>query len=138
MCPLCKYCYTCRYPRRPPPGSCRDLMPGSMTKIPPKRSSCHGAAETNLTGNQEVEGSIPGLAQCRLRIWHCCELWCRSQTWLVSRIAVAVGQAGSCSSDLTPSLGTSICHGCCPKKQKKKKDFPKERRMHVCPIPILI
>ena len=27
------------------------------------RSSHHGAAETNLTRNHEVEGSIPGLAQ---------------------------------------------------------------------------
>ena len=27
------------------------------------RSSCCGAAETNLTRNHEVSGSIPGLAQ---------------------------------------------------------------------------
>ena len=27
------------------------------------RSSRHGAAETNLTRNHQVEGSIPGLAQ---------------------------------------------------------------------------
>ena len=26
----------------------------------------------------------------RLRIWHCSERWCRSQTWLRTRIAVAV------------------------------------------------
>ena len=26
----------------------------------------------------------------RLRIWHCPELWCRSQTWLESGVAVAV------------------------------------------------
>ena len=26
----------------------------------------------------------------RLRIWHCPELWCRSQMWLGSHIAVAV------------------------------------------------
>ena len=31
---------------------------------------------------------------------------------------VAVAMAGSCTSDSTPSLGTSICHGCGPKKQK--------------------
>ena len=42
----------------------------------------------NLTRNHEVAGSIPGLA--RLRIWHCCELWDRSQTWLGSGVAVAV------------------------------------------------
>ena len=43
----------------------------------------------NLTRNHGVVGSVPGLAQ-----WvedpHCCELWCRLQTWLGSRVAVAV------------------------------------------------
>ena len=34
----------------------------------------------------------------------------------------------TCSSDLTPSLGTSICHRCCPKKQKKVKEDIMERR----------
>ena len=54
-------------------------------------------------------------------IQHCCELWCRSQTLLGSGIAVAVAVAvaSSYSSDLTPSLGTSICYGCGPKKEKK-------------------
>ena len=38
---------------------------------------------------------------------------------------MAVVQAGSCSSDLTPSLGTSICHRCGPKKkQKERKKTP--------------
>ena len=46
-----------------------------------------------------------------LRIWGCHERWCRSQTQLRS------GMAGSCSSDSTPSLGTSMCHGCDPKKE---------------------
>ena len=40
---------------------------------------------------------------------------------LRSIVAVAVVQAGSCSSDLTPSLGTSLCHGYGPPKEKKKK-----------------
>ena len=40
---------------------------------------------------------------------------------LGSGIAVAVAQAGSCSSDLTPILGTSICITYNPKKKKKKK-----------------
>ena len=48
-----------------------------------------------------------------LRIWCCCELQCRSQTWLRSgvavAVAVAVAEASSCSSDSTPGLGTSIC-----------------------------
>ena len=56
-----------------------------------------------------------------LRIWGCCELGCRSQAWLRSGIAVAVVQAGSCSFNSTPSLGTSICHRCGPKKMTKKK-----------------
>ena len=64
-----------------------------------------------------------------LRIGHCCKLWCRSQTRLRSRVAVAVAvavvQAGSYSSDLTPSLGTSIYHkrGLKKKKKKKKKSY---------------
>ena len=58
-----------------------------------------------------------------LRSRRCRELWCRSQTWLGSSIAVAVVQACCCSSDLTPSLGTSICRRCGPKKKKKKEEF---------------
>ena len=53
-----------------------------------------------------------------LRIQHGRELWGKSQTWLRSDIAVAVVEAGSCSSNGTPSLGTPICRGCGPKKQK--------------------
>ena len=69
---------------------------------------------TNLTRNHEVAGSVPGLpcsvgwgsrfaVSCgagRRRgsnptlMWPgiqiCCELWCRSQTWLESHIAVAL------------------------------------------------
>ena len=56
-----------------------------------------------------------------LRIWHCCELQCRLQTWLGSSVAVAVAEAGSCSSYSTPSLGTSMCLRCGPKTKKKKK-----------------
>ena len=41
--------------------------------------------------------------------------------WLRSGIAVAVVQASSCSSDLTPSLGTSLYCRCSPKKKKEKK-----------------
>ena len=56
-----------------------------------------------------------------LRIWDCHELWCSLQMQLRSCIAVAVAQAISCSSDLTSSLGTSMCCKWGPKKQKKKK-----------------
>ena len=34
---------------------------------------------------------------------------------------VAVAVAGSCSSDLTPSLEMSVCHRCGPKRKKKKE-----------------
>ena len=40
--------------------------------------------------------------------------------WLGSRVAVAVVQAGGYSSDLTPSLGISICRGSGPRNGKKK------------------
>ena len=53
-----------------------------------------------------------------LRMQSCHTLWCRSQTWL--RSTVAVVWARSCSSYSTPStLGTSTCHRCDPKKTKK-------------------
>ena len=63
-----------------------------------------------------------------LRIWWCRELGCRSQTQLGSCVAVAVAvvKAGSCRSDSTPSLGTSICHGRGPKKTKKRKKEKKD------------
>ena len=54
-----------------------------------------------------------------LRIWHWRELRCRLQMQLGSGVAVAV--AGSYSSNWTPSLGTSICCGHGPKKDKKLK-----------------
>ena len=68
---------------------------------------------------------VRSLAQLNgLRIRHCQELWCRQQMWLGSSIAVTVAQAGSCSSDLTPSLGTStsICRGSGPRNSNNKKD----------------
>ena len=61
----------------------------------------------------------------RLRIWRCHELWCSLQMRLGSDVAVAVTYTGSCSSNLIPSLGTSICHVCGPKK-KGKKNFKKK------------
>ena len=67
------------------------------------------------------------------------ELCCRSQTWLGFHIAVAIPQASGCSSDWTPSLGTSLCHGCGPKKTKKTKQTKQTKTFFflastVCPI----
>ena len=55
-----------------------------------------------------------------LKIRCCHELWCRSQTRLGSWVAVALAQTDNYSSDLTPSLGTSICHVCGPRKDRGK------------------
>ena len=76
-----------------------------------------------------------------LRVQCCCELWCRSKTWLRSGIAVAVVKASSCCSNSTPSLGTSICLVCSPKKPKKvllihkKRSLGKAPRQCPCPQP---
>ena len=74
-------------------------------------SSHHGSAETNLTST-----SHPWPRSVGLRIWHCGELWCRSQMRLGSRVAVAMPQADSYGSDSTPSLGTSKRCWCGPQE----------------------
>ena len=74
--------------------------------------------QQNLTRSHEFVGLIPGLARW-LRIQRGRELWCRSQMWLGSGVAVA--QASGYSSDETPSLETSLHCGCGPKKTKDKK-----------------
>ena len=63
-------------------------------------------------------------------IWRCCEVWCRSQTWLGSRVTVTMAFVGGYSSDLTPSLGTSICGRCSPKKIPKNKKTQKNQQKH--------
>ena len=62
-----------------------------------------------------------------LRIQHCHELQCRPPRPPQSGIAEAVVWAGSCSSDLTPSLGTSMCCTYCLKKLEKTKQNKKKR-----------
>ena len=56
-----------------------------------------------------------------LRIWRCCELWCRLQTRLGSRVTIAVVQASSFSSNVISSLGTSYAAGVALKRQKQTK-----------------
>ena len=54
-----------------------------------------------LTSIHEDVGPIPCLASMRIR--RCCEVQCRLPMWLGSEVAVAVAQAHSCSSNLTPA-----------------------------------
>ena len=78
----------------------------------------------------------------RLRIWCCCELWCRSKTRHGSPCCCGCGVGQQHSSDSIPGLGTSICCGQGPKKQKKNKDKTKQKTrmvvsesvvyLHVC------
>ena len=56
-----------------------------------------------------------------LSILCCHELWYMSQTLLGSGVAVTV--ASSCNSNLTLSLGTSICHECGPERKKEKNSI---------------
>ena len=64
--------------------------------------------------------SVPIVAQWERTRLVSMGLWVRSHE-LRPRIAVAVAWAGSCSSNSTPSLVTSICCRCSPKKTKKTK-----------------
>ena len=77
-------------------------------------SGC-GSAVMNLTSIQEDTGSIPGLTQ-----WVEDLAVVRLQIPLRSGMALAVAVVGSCSSNMTSSLGTSIYHRCSHKKQKKQ------------------
>lgn len=72
----------------------------------------------NLMSTCDAVGGIPRLAQ-----WH------TSRMRLASGVAVAVMEAGSCSSDSAPSPGTSVCHrrGPIKKKTKNGKDIRDSR-----------
>ena len=84
-----------------------------------KQSSHRGTAKTNPIRNYEVAGLIPGLAQ-----------WVKDPTLLwLWRTPAATAPIRP------PSLGTSIFHGCSPRKDKiknqnkklKKKKMEKQR-----------
>ena len=74
----------------------------------------------DLTTIHEDGGSVPGLTQ-RVKVSGVAMSYGLGPRhgsdpallWLLCRLA-------SCSSDLTPSLGTSICHRCGPKNKTKQ------------------
>ena len=98
-----------------------------LIKLKIKKSGVPVMAQwlTNPTSNNEVAGSIPG-SLSGLGIQHCHELWCGLQTRLRFHIAVALAQARGYRSDLTSSLGASMCHRCGPRKDKRQKKKKKK------------
>ena len=90
------------------------------------RYHLHVESKIMIQGVPIVASKTIQLASMKIWVWslawlsgsgiqRCHKPWCRSQIQLQSQVAVA--EASSCSSYLTPSLGTSICHRCGPKKQ---------------------
>ena len=63
-----------------------------------------------------------------LRIQHCHELWCRSQTGLGPCIAVAVVQAGSSAPIQALAWEFSYAEGMALKKDKEKKEKRRKER----------
>ena len=86
-------------------------------------SSC-GSAVMNLTSIHEDVGSIPGpLSGLRIRVLPWAGVYVADRTQNLHCCSCGAGQQ-LCSSISTPSLGTSICCSCSPKKQKEKKSAP--------------
>ena len=63
----------------------------------------------------------------RLRIWHCCELWCRSQTLLGSCIAVAWCRPAAVAPIGPPAWESPYAAGSALKSQKEKEHLFKNR-----------
>ena len=80
--------------------------------------------QTGLVSMRMQVQSLSSLSGLRIQPLH--ELWWL-QTWLGSQVAVAVAQASSCSSDLTPSLGIYTCCRCGPKKTGQKTKRKRKR-----------
>ena len=94
------------------------------------RSSRHGAVEMNPTRNHEAP--VRSLASLSgLKIWHFCEVWCRSQTRLRSGMAVAVAAIDPIRSlAWEPAVGAALKR----QKDKKKKDKEECRTVAVQPF----
>ena len=94
-------------------------------------SSRHGPAETNLTKNREVEGSIPGLTQ-----------WVKDRAFLWAVVSVADVAQIWCSCSSYSSDWTSICRGSSPRNgnnnnnNKKTKDKKKKNPTTVAQVAV--
>ena len=73
--------------------------------------------------------SLAPLSGLGIRLCH--ELWCQSQMWLGSWVAVASMQASSCSSNSTPHVETSLFRRCGPKKKKQEKKYMWEENPNI-------
>ena len=112
-----------RYPkkiRKQPISTRKDAQHQQLSEKWKSGSSHYGSAVMNLTSIHDDTGSIPGLAR-----------WVKNpMCFELGFPVVAVAQAGSCSSDYTPSLRASICCRCGPKKQKKKSKGKKKKNVN--------
>ena len=57
-----------------------------------------------------------------LRIRHCSELWCRSQTQLISHVAVAVAIGWQLQLLFNAKSGYLHMQRCCPTKRQKRRE----------------
>ena len=92
-----------------------------------------GSVVINPASIHEDAGSIPGLTQwLRIHVARSCGVSCRQH--LRSLMAVAVAWVSSCSSSSTPSLGTTMCCRCGPKKKEEKRSELPVWNMNLCYI----
>ena len=93
-------------------------------------SNC-GAEETNSTNIREDAGSIPGLTQLVGGTGVAVSYGVGCRHGLDSVLLWLWQWTSGCSSDSTPSLGTSRCHRRGPKKQNKQTNKKFTRCLHI-------